>query len=293
MTDRRPPASPATVLCALLGSPVDHSGSPAMHDAAFAATGRDARYLAFDVSARDLPAAVRGLAALGAAGANVTIPHKERALALAGEVAPRAQRSGSANVLAFRAGRVVADDTDGEGFVRAVAEAGFGLSGVTMVVLGAGGAARAVTAAALAAGARRVLVHNRSAERAVELVSRLDPHGRRLRAVGRHDLAEALAGAAVIVNATPLGLRPGDPAPLPGDQPLPPGALAVDLVYAPHETPFVRAARAAGLRAVDGRRMLVWQAALAWEVWFGEIGPVEVMARALDQWLHRRAGDGP
>ncbi|REJ36330.1 MAG: shikimate dehydrogenase [Bacillota bacterium] len=301
--DQRPPVSPATVLCALLGSPVAHSGSPAMHDAAFAATGRDARYLAFDVSAAGFPAAVRGLAALGAAGANVTIPHKEQALALADEATDRARRSGSANVLAFRDGRVLADDTDGAGFARAVAEAGARLEGAALLLLGAGGAARAVSAAALDGGAAQVWVYNRSPERAVKLARDLDPSGRRVRVLEAGDLGGAVAGADLVVNATSLGLRPDDPSPLaaaPGGWGAAadlwlqarPGTVAVDIVYAPHDTAFLRGARAAGLRTVDGRRMLVWQAALAWEAWFGETGPVDVMAAALDRWLERRRGAG-
>lgn len=296
------PPSPATRLCALLGSPVAHSGSPAMHNAAFAATGRDARYLAFDVAAGDLAAAIRGLAALGAIGANVTIPHKEQALALADEVAPRARRSASANVLAFRDGRVLADDTDGAGFVRAAAEAGAELAGARVLLLGAGGAGRAVAAAALDAGAERLWVYNRSPERAANLARSLDPSGRRLEVLAPDAVLQALAGADLIINATSLGLKRDDPSPLDtvplGGPPAGPwhaaraGAVAVDLVYSPQATAFVRDARAAGLRAVDGRRMLVWQAALAWEVWFGETGPVAVMAEALDHWLQAGAPAG-
>src|SRR5690606_34266999 len=144
--------------------------------------------------------------------------------------------------------------------------------------------------------------YNRTPERAVRLAQALDPKGRRVRVLGEDGLAQALAGADLVVNATSLGLRRDDPSPLDagaggGEPPglwrhAPPGAVAVDLVYAPHDTAFLREAGSAGLRTVDGRRMLVWQAALAWEVWFGETGPVDVMAAALDHWLQAGAPAG-
>src|SRR5690606_33456115 len=134
--------------------------------------------------------------------------------ALADEVAPRARRSASANVLAFRDGRVLADDTDGAGFARAVAEAGADLAGARLLLLGAGGAARAVAAAALDHGAERVWVHNRSPERAERLAAALDPQGRRVRVATPAELPAALPAVDLIVNATPLGLKPDDPSPL-------------------------------------------------------------------------------
>ena len=286
---KRAGIGPSTRLCALLGAPVAHSGSPAMHNAAFAATGRDARYLAFHVEAADFATAVRGLAALGAIGANVTVPHKERALAVAATATARAQRAGAANVLSFRDGRILADNTDGEGFVRALQEAGHELAGRALLLLGAGGAARAVVTACLDAGARVVYVANRSPDRAAELARACDAQGRRVIPVAWQDRERCLAEVDAVVNATSLGLKPDDPSPLAGWSSARPGTLAVDLIYARHETAFLAQARGHGLSVLDGRGMLVWQAALSWQCWFGEMGPVDVMADALDRFLGKES----
>lgn len=283
-----PAMGPGTRLLALLGDPVAHSGSPAMHNAAFAAAGVDAVYLAFCVRAADLPAAVAGLRALGAVGANVTVPHKEAALALADRAEPTARRAGAANVLAFTPEGIVAANTDVPGFLAALEEAGETLRGRRVAVVGAGGAARAVALAALEAGARQVAVLARRPEQALALCRaladpRLVPHP-----WGAGPGAALPPGVEVVVHCTPLGLRPGDPLPVAGLEPVAAGGVVVDLIYNPPDTPLLAAARAAGLRAVGGAGMLVWQAALSWEHWFGRRGPVEVMREALARWLAAR-----
>lgn len=281
---------PHTKLCALLGDPVAHSGSPAMHNAAFKATGRNIKYLAFQVPSLQLPKAIRGLAALGAVGANVTVPHKEQALLLADDATERAHRIGAANVLTFRDGQVLADNTDGIGFIASVQQAGGTVAGRTVMVIGAGGAARAVIVACLEAGAQRLVLLNRSLDRAIQLVDlyrKLFPGDDRLEAMPLTKGPSVLPFTDLIINATSLGLRPEDPSPLADLDRAPDHALAVDLIYARHTTAFMAAAAAAGLRAIDGRGMLVWQAAYSWEVWFGERGPVDVMATALASWLAR------
>lgn len=280
-----------TRLCALLGDPVAHSASPAMHNAAFAREGVDAVYLAFRVGADAFAAAVRGLAALGAAGANVTIPHKERALRLADQASELARRTGAANVLAFREGRILADNTDVPGFLASLEEAGIALRGQRVAVLGAGGAARAVVVAALDAGAEAVTVVARSEGRAAELVRDLGGGGRlQVRPWGPRAGAALPPGCSVVVNCTPLGMHPGDPVPVADLGQLEAGAAVVDLIYNPPETPLLREARARGLRAAGGGGMLVWQAALSWRLWFGREGPADVMRAALDAFLQRCAG---
>lgn len=284
---------PATRLVALLGDPVAHSGSPAMHNAAFAREGIDAVYLAFRVAAGDLAAAVAGLRALGAVGANVTVPHKEAALALADRAEPTARRAGAANVLAFGPDGVEAANTDVPGFLAALEESGVELAGRRVAVLGAGGAARAVVLAALQARAREVTVLARRPERAAALCRALDAGGRAVPAAWGAGTGAALPpGVEVVVNCTPLGLRPGDPVPVADLGAVAPGGVVVDLIYNPPETPLLAAARAAGLQAAGGAGMLVWQAALSWERWFGRRGPVGAMRDALERWLDagRRAG---
>lgn len=279
---------PATRCLALIGDPVGHSGSPAMHNAALKATGRDAVYLAFGVAADAVPAAVAGMAALGFVGANVTVPHKEMAFQLAHKQTARAREAGAANVLTFRDECIEADNTDGDGFLSSIADAGMAVAGRKVLLIGAGGAARSVAAACLAGGARQVMIANRHLPRAVKLVSDLETAG-----AGRvtpwvwppaKDFAH---DADMVINATPLGLRSEDPSPV-ADWTALPGAVAVDLVYAPHETAFLAGARAANRQTVDGRRMLVHQAALSWVPWFGAAGPVDIMARALTSWLAAR-----
>ena len=275
-------ARPAVVpwLC-VLGQPVGHSLSPAMHAAGFAATGRPGRYGACEVSVARLPRAVAGLAALGAHGCNLTVPLKEAGCALARRRSAEAALTGSANTLAFRPdGEVYADTTDGRGLLRALeAEVGWRPADARVVLLGAGGAARAIAAALSAGGAARVDVVNRTRERALRLAT--DIGGAVHAAATGEALERALPQADLLVNCTTLGLHgrgvPLDPAHL--------GALArravvCDIVYAPEETPLLRAARAQGLAAVGGLGMLAWQAALAWEVWFGETGPADVFLAA-------------
>jgi shikimate dehydrogenase len=279
------------VLLAVLGHPVAHSLSPAMHEAGFAATGRQGRYVACDVPPERLAAAVAGLGALGFAGCNCTVPLKEAACALADRRSPEAAATGSANTLAFRSGEVFADTTDGRGLLRALREeAGWEPAGCRALVLGAGGTARSVVAALRRAGAE-VAVANRTLERARRLAAEIDPRVTVL-GLGGPELEAALARADVLIHCTSVGMD-GSSLPLPAEalQALPATALVCDVVYAPREeTPLLAAARARGLRTVGGIGMLAWQAALAWEVWFGETGPADVFAAVARRELRRRTG---
>lgn len=261
-----------------------------MHNAAFRAVGRDACYLAFGVPEQDVLAVVRGFQAAGVVGLNVTVPHKEQALALADQATARAQAVGAANVLAFRKDGILADNTDGDGFLRALAAAGVNLAGKTVLMLGAGGAARAVAAACAAGGASRLVVANRSPARGEALLAQVPLGATAGILTPLASVEEWLPHAQVIIQATSLGLKDDDPLPLPPElwSKIEPGTVAMDLLYKRGGTPFVHQAAAQGLTALDGRAMLVWQAALSWEVWFGEMGPAEVMAEALDRFL---AGD--
>jgi shikimate dehydrogenase len=237
-----------TRLVALLGDPVAGSRSPVMQNAAFAARGLDWAYVACRVEARALEAAVRGLAALGFAGANVTRPHKQAAVLLCDELDEAAARGGSLNTLVFEGVRVLGASTDGEAVVSAV-----DVSGARALVLGAGGAARAVAAALSHAGAEEV-----------RLASRQDP-----------DWPPSEDDATLIVNATPLV----DEVPVPPQ----PGQQVVDLAYRSDGRPtaLVEAARAAGCAAVvDGIEILVRQGAAAFERWTGVPAPLDVMRAA-------------
>lgn len=268
-----------TRLVALLGHPVGHSASPAMHAAAFAAADVDAAYLAFDVEPGALADAVTGLRALGALGANITVPHKTAVLELVDRVTDEARGIGAANTLFWEAGAWVADNTDAAGLSR-VLDDEVGLAPATpTVIVGAGGAARAAAVALGRAGAR-VRVHARRPQPARVVRDLAVAHGA--------DHLDTDAPVTLVVNATPLGLR-GESLPEQFMR-LGPRQIALDLVYGAEPTPFLIAARNGGALAVDGRGMLLGQAIHAFERWIGQPAPREAMQSALDAQLAHALG---
>lgn len=267
------PISAQTALCGVVLHPASHTRSPAMHNAAFAALGVDARYVAFDVEPPALAAAVAGARALGIRQLSVSIPHKEAVLALADEVDETARRIGAANTLTLRDGRLVASNTDWLGAIRAL-ERVRPVAGARAVVLGAGGTARAVVYGLVASGAR-VRVLNRTPERAEALAEALGA-----------DAAGPLAALAetpheVLVNTTSVGLR-SDRSPVPREA-LRAGSVVLDAVYDPAETRLLREAREAGASPVGGKWMLVEQASEQIRLWTGVAPASEVLARAFDE----------
>lgn len=263
-----------TRVAALIGHPVAHSLSPAIHNAAFAATGLDWAYLAFDVAPGDGESAVAAMRTLGLGGLSVTMPHKDAAARAVDRCAPEAAALGAVNcVVPEPDGTLVGENTDGPGFLDALeADLGASPEGRRCVVLGAGGAARAVVLALAGAGASEVVVVNRTSDRAVAAAS-LAP------GVARVGTVEEAGGAELVVNATSVGMDGAT-------SPLPPGMIAsgqivVDLVYHPAETPLLAEAATAGAAVANGLGMLVHQAAHAFRLWTGEAAPVGVMAEAV------------
>jgi shikimate dehydrogenase len=251
------------VLAGVLGFPVAHSRSPAIMNAAFAELGLDWRYVKLPVPPERFAETTRALPGSGFRGANVTIPHKLAARALADELTPAAAAIGAANTLSFEHGRVLADNTDAGGLLDALGE---DPRGRTALVLGAGGAGRAAVWALREAGAE-VAVWNRTPERARALADEL-----------RVEHAERPRRAAdILVNATSLGLHGED---LPAELELEPAALVADLVYGRAPTALCRWAEAAGARVVEGLEMLVRQGARSLERWTGRPAPLDVMRRA-------------
>ena len=247
----------------LLGHPVAHSLSPRFQTAALRAAGIDATYEALDVVARDLDRVLDGLVAEGAAG-NATVPHKAAVARRCDRRSETAGRAGAVNTFWVEGGALVGENTDVAGVDAAVrALLGRAPAAEHVALLGAGGSAAAVLCAVERWPRSAVAVYNRSMPRAEELVSRFSRVARRAASP-----ADALHDATLVVNATPVGLD-GRTVPLAVDD-LPPGAAVLDLVYAPGETPWVRAARAAGHPARDGIVMLVEQGAAAFEHWFGQ-----------------------
>jgi len=256
----------------LLGNPVGHSLSPPMHEAAYAELGMDARYVTFEPEPEALPAALEGAAALGIAGLNVTIPFKRDVLELV-EPDDLAARIGAVNTVDLSDGPPTGHNTDAEGVVRAFERHGVALDG-TAVVVGAGGAGRAV-AFALADAGMEVRVANRTVERAEELAGAVA-------GASAHPLSALpglLADASVLVNATSVGME-GDTSPVPAEA-LHGGLAVLDAVYRPVETRLLRDAASAGATTVDGAWMLLYQGVAAFERWTGREAPAEAMNDAL------------
>jgi shikimate dehydrogenase len=260
----------------LLGHPVAHSLSPRFQNAALRAAGIPLQYQAVDVAPGDLAGVIESLVAARAAG-NVTLPHKERVAERCDLRTPVAERVGAVNTFwCTLDGRLCGDNTDVAG-VHASARALLGTvpHGLRVALLGAGGSAAAVLAAAESWPGAEVRVWSRTAGRAASLVQRFQGVGR-----VETDLTAAVAGAELVVNATPLGLRAEDALPV-APQALHAQAAVFDLVYRPGETAWVRAARAQGLRALDGLTMLIAQGAASFERWFGVAPDPEVLWAAV------------
>jgi shikimate dehydrogenase len=254
---------------AILGDPVSHSLSPAMHNAAFRALGLDAAYVPLSCRADDVALLLRGLVRAGGGG-NVTVPHKEAAARAVDRLEPRAELLGVCNTFWPADGCAAGDNTDVAGVLEALDRLSPPPSG--WLVAGTGGSARAVVGAARERGVP-LAVRSRAAQRAESFAAWAASLG----------VAEAdPARCGVLINATPLGLAPSDPPPIPPEV-APAAEVALDLVYAPGETHWVRTLRGRGLRAVDGRTMLVAQGAAAFERWFpGVAAPRDIMRATVD-----------
>jgi shikimate dehydrogenase len=266
--------SGTTKVVAILGYPVEHSLSPAMHNAAFESMGLDYCYVAFPVHPHALKEAVLGSRALGLAGLNVTVPHKEAIMPVLDRVESEASFMGAVNTVVNKGRKLIGHNTDGRGFMRSLEEAGVELEGKRVLLVGAGGAARAVSwyvserAAALS-------IFNRTPERAERLVSDLSINRKN---VSRVETLDAAGEMDVVINATSLGLREEDP--LPFDvAALHEGQTVVDLIY--RETKTLREASSRGCRVLNGLGMLLWQGMFAFELWTGQLPPAHVMRDAL------------
>jgi shikimate dehydrogenase len=273
-----------TILTGLIGWPVEHSLSPAMHNAAFEALGLDGRYDLLPVRPGELAAGLPDLAASGYVGLNVTVPHKEEALALADRSTQTARVVGAANTFTLRDGMILADNTDVPGFLADLEAEGVDAS-TSALVLGAGGAARAIVYA-LASAWACVIVVNRTSARAERLEADLKSvlPAANVKVYPLSALEEASQDVRLVVNCTSLGMWPNvDESPWPDDLPFPATAkVAYDLVYRPRKTRFLAQAEGAGVRAIGGLGMLVRQGALSFEEWTGKEAPVEVMGAAAE-----------
>ncbi len=286
MDGARLEAGAGLTIVGVIGSPVARSLSPVLHNAAFAALGlADGwRSFAFEIAPGQVAGALEAMRRAGITGLSVTMPHKADVAALVDECSDVARRLGAVNCVVNRDGSLFGTNTDGEGFVSSLARgAAFDPEGRRCVVVGAGGAARAVVLALAVGGAARVAVVNRTPERAYEAADLAGAVGSVV-PLTEGSIAEAVVEADLVVNATPVGMAgvaaPGVWLVPPGL--LGPGQVAADLVYAPRLTPWLAEAAASGATALDGLGMLVHQAAAQLVLWTGVEPPVEVMWQAAE-----------
>ncbi|HKN00540.1 MAG TPA: shikimate dehydrogenase [Candidatus Binataceae bacterium] len=283
--------SAITRLTAIFGDPVEHSQSPSMHNAAYAALGIDRRYVAFQVAPAQLAAALRAIPALGIAGVNLTVPHKERALQAMDEVSAEGRLLGAINCVINRRGRLIGDNTDARGLEQDLRMLKVKIAGRAVLVIGAGGAAASAALAMIRLKAARVVIANRTRARALRLAQRLSrtfAHPTRLEAAGLDALTDStlLGNVACVVNATSMGLTTRDFARLDYTA-TPRTCFFYDLLYARKATAFLSGAIRIDRKHADGSGMLVEQAELAFKLFNGVAPPKGVMRRALTAALGR------
>lgn len=271
-----------TQVLALIGHPVGHSLSPAMHNAAFAEDGLDFVYVCLDVDPGSLPTAVKGLEALNLKGFNVTMPHKRAMLPLVDDLDESASISGAVNTVVIEDSGLRGYNTDGGGMVMACEEANIELRDRSALLLGSGGTAAAIAVAFYEAGIGELHIASRNVEHAARLRDKLTRTG--IQNLSVHPLGapeQGLPDADVIVNSTPLGMKEDDPMPVPPDY-VRQGRTFCDVVYRPgEETQLVRLAREQGVPVVAGDRMLLYQGVLAQKLWTGRDPNVKAMDQAI------------
>jgi shikimate dehydrogenase len=272
-----------TKTCAIIGDPVEHTMSPAMHNAAFKKLGLDYLYIPFRVEPERLAQAVAGLRALNVRGFNVTIPHKVSVIPLLDRLDPLAAKIGAVNTVVNDGGLLHGYNTDAEGFLRVLTGRGIEPQDKNVVILGAGGAARAISYVLAQHGARLTILNRKlELDWAVDIARLIKKELGKDVKVGEltpRILSPALAKADVLVNATSVGMSPAG-----GKSPVPARLLerrlvVFDIVYNPIETKLLREAKAAGAKVIGGVEMLAWQGALAFEKWTGQSAPVDLMRR--------------
>ena len=283
-----------TQIVGLIGWPVGHSVSPAMHNAAFAACDLNWCFVPLPVPTEPrerIGEAIRGLRALGLAGANVTVPHKQAILPHLDRLEPAAQSIGAANAVIVQPdGTLVGDNTDAAGFVADLRDHHVEPQGMRVLVLGAGGSARAVVYGLAQSGAKEITIVNRSPERSGTLADEMaSQFGNCEISANPESFAAVAHQADLIVNCTSVGMSPDtNRSPWPDNVSFRSGQIVYDLIYNPRETRLLAAARMAGATPIDGLGMLVWQGAIAFRLWTGIDAPISVMTDAVEQILRSR-----
>lgn len=276
-----------TKIVGILGYPVGHSLSPLMHNAAFSALELDYIYVPLPVDPDHLGQAVAGLKAMGFVGANVTIPHKVTIMPYLDELDRSAELVGAVNTIVIRKGRCIGYNTDVQGFIQSLTAKNITIKGKNAVIMGAGGAARAVVCGLIEHGIEQIIIGTRSNLKAQEFV-KLFPAGTHIQGCDWHDesFVHNLQQCDLLINCTPIGMSANYEVPLPINwQDLKSDAIICDLIYNPPFTQFLVQAQSRGHMVINGAGMLVEQGALAFELWTGQKAPRHIMSETLSKYI--------
>lgn len=280
-----------TKLVGLFGYPVEHSFSPLMHNGAFQHLGLNYAYFPFPVAPENLKKAVEGVKALGLEGVNVTIPHKETIMEYLDEISPAARLIGAVNTIHHKGGKLIGYNTDGPGFIKSLeAETEIKVKGKKILLVGAGGAARAVAIQSALEGAEKIILVNRDLVRAEGIADSINRSGENceveIYALDNKAWKEKISEMDILVDSSPVGMYPNtDVPPVLEPEFLTSNLLVCDLVYNPMETVLLKAAKERGAKTWGGLGMLIYQGALAFEIWTGQKAPTEVMQKEVMNYL--------
>jgi len=278
-----------THVCGVIGDPIEHTLSPIMHNAAFEALEIDYVFSAFKVKSNDVENAIKGMRALNIHGLNVTMPHKNAVIEYLDEVDPAGKAAASVNTILNKNGKLLGFNTDGVGALNALEQNGVEVRGKKVLLLGAGGAARAI-AYTLSQDADGLVILNRTPKPAAELASLLKEKFKKKISAGELTASAVkgnLADCDVLINATSVGMKPNDNQTLVASEWLKPDLAVMDIVYNPLETKLAKDAKTAGAKVVSGVEMLIYQGAVSFEIWTACEAPVEVMRKAALNHLRR------
>lgn len=270
-------------LTGVFGSPIDENPTVVMQEAAFAAKGLNWRYVNFLVEPAGLKAAFEGMRAMRFGGINLTVPHKVDAMQYVDELSEKAKLIGAINTVVNRGGVLYGDNTDGAGFVEGMQKKGVNLAGKTAVVLGAGGASRAICVECALAGCVRILLFNRTLSKAKEIATVVNQNSGCKAEAALWEPGLRIPKCDILINATSIGLYPDPNAPDIRYEDITPGMIVQDIIPNPSDTPFLQKARQQGAVTYDGLSMLVEQGAIGFKLWTGKDAPVDVMYAALER----------
>ena len=277
-----------TRIIGIIGWPVKHSLSPIMHNAAFEHLGLDFCYVPFAVKEDHIEKAIKGIPALNISGLNVTIPHKESVIPFLSETSEEVKMIGAVNTIKIMDNKLIGYNTDGPGFIASLKEAGISIKNHSLLILGAGGAAKAVVFQSAIEGAREIIIANRTIQKAISIKNQTEKYlpsvNLKTTGIGYDELKDIIGRVDIIVNATSIGLKSGDPSPIPNEL-INKRLFVCDLIYNPPETSLIKYAKASGCKFMNGTGMLLHQGVIAFKIFTGSEAPIEVMRKSLEDAL--------